>query len=144
MGMKKFLWPLMFSLAACAPRAPVAATPDPVLEARLVEAGALLEKGCYLPLRRAWRTYSDLYAQPALRKRVVVPFLKASILLAARERDLGFITPVYLNQATQLVDAEPDSPASGLMFEVVGFVAAGPRASSAISIRRSPGWSPER
>ena len=52
----------------------------------------------------------------------MVPFLKASILLAARERDLGFITPVYLNQATQLVDAEPGLAGFRPYVEVVGLL----------------------
>ena len=105
--MKKSLWLLLFSVVACSPRTVVTVAPDPALEVRVAEAGASLGKGCYLSLKRAWRSYAELYAQPALRKRVAVPFLKASLLLAARERDLGFITPVYLNQAMRLVEAEP-------------------------------------
>jgi hypothetical protein len=71
-----FLWLVLLSVAACAPRAGVTVAPDPAVEAKLAEADALLAKACYRPLKRAWRTYAELYAQPALRKRVAVPFLK--------------------------------------------------------------------
>ena len=120
--MKKALWLLLFSLAACSPRAGVTSAPDSALEAKLADAGASLDKGCYLSLKRAWRTYAELYAQPALRKRVAVPFLKTSILLAARERDLGFVTPVYLNQAVRLVEADPSLAGFRLYVEAVALL----------------------
>jgi tetratricopeptide (TPR) repeat protein len=122
MIMKKVLWLLLFSLAACAPKTAVTVPPDPALEAKLAEAVAALNKGCYLSLKRAWQAYADLYARPSLRRRVAVPFLKASILMAAREKDLGFATPVYLDQAVRLVEAEPTLAGFRPYVEVVGLL----------------------
>jgi len=124
MDLKKVLWLLLFPflMAACSPRAGVTTASDPALEAKLADAGAALDKGCYLSLKRAWRTYAELYAQPALRRRVAVPFLKSSILLAVRERDLGFVTPVYLDQAARLVEADPSLAGFRVYVEVAGLM----------------------
>ena len=141
--MKKSLWLLLVSLVACAPRAGVTTIPDPAVEAKIAEAGVLLGKSCYLPLQRAWRTYAELYALPAFRKRVAVPFLKTSLLLAVRERDLGFVTPVYLNQALRLVETEPALAGFRLYVEMVGFMA--PRTRGVIQdIDTTFGWTVTR
>jgi len=81
---------LSFVLAwACAGKGKVAtAPPESAVQARLAEADGFYRRGCYIALKKAFGIYQKLYAEPSLRERAALPFLKTCLVLAEREKDL--------------------------------------------------------
>ena len=80
---------IVVSAWACAGKGSVATAPDEsVVQTRLAEAESLYLKGCYVPLKKAFEIYKELYAKPSLRERTALPFLKTCLLLSTREKDV--------------------------------------------------------
>ena len=120
-GRKLFLVPAFLAAAACA--AGPKPEPSPVtLAPRLAEAEALAARGAYTTLKRAWRIYDDLSVDPRSRATAALPFLKTSLLLALREKDLGFDTKIYLPRALRLLAENPGLAAFRPFSEIVGLM----------------------
>jgi tetratricopeptide (TPR) repeat protein len=84
---------IFVSAWSCAGKGSVATAPDEsIVQARLAEAESLYRKGCYVPLKKAFEIYKELYAKPSLRERTALPFLRTCLLLATRERDVSIIS----------------------------------------------------
>lgn len=97
---------LLLSAAACSV-SPKLEPPPVTLAPRLEEARILAARAAYVPLKRAWRIYADLSVDPRSRAAAALPFLKTSLLLALREKDLGFDSRTYLPRAVRLLDENP-------------------------------------
>lgn len=95
-------------LAACA-GGPTRVTPalDPGLQAQAKEASDFLAHEDYLSFKKAFRIYAELGARPGSGASVAADYLRASILLGVREKDLGLIDPVPLDTADRLIAANP-------------------------------------
>ncbi len=117
-------WPalaVLLAAAACAVRPE--AEPAPVTMApRLEEARLLAARGAYAPLKRAWRIYADLSLDSRARSAAALPFLKTSLQLALREKDLGFDTKTYLPRAFRLIEENPSLAAFRPYAEIVGLL----------------------
>ncbi len=112
---------LLAGVAACS----VSPKPEPppvTLAPRLAEAEALAARGAYTTLTRAWRIYDDLSVDPRSRAAAALPFLKASLLLALREKDLGFDTKTYLPRAFRLIDENPGLASFRPYAHIVGLI----------------------
>ena len=100
---------IVVSFWACAGKGGVATAPDPAIvaaaEADLAEAATLSAAACYVPLKKAYGIYKELYAIASLRERVALPFLKTCLLLSLREKDVGILDPARtsLNTADEIV-----------------------------------------
>ncbi len=117
---------------ASAERAPVAAGPPPVdWTARLAEAGALYDAGHYTALRDARRIFGEALEAIGKRSDVVEKYLRASIALELRKKDLGILTA---GPGIDLVDLAAADPALGRYAPWLELVAGLPN-----KIKGSPG-----
>jgi tetratricopeptide (TPR) repeat protein len=88
---------IVVSLWGCFGNGTVATAPTvPGVQARLAEAESLYRKGCYVPLKKAFAIYQELYANPSFRKKTALPFLKTCLVLSAREKDLQILDPARI------------------------------------------------
>jgi len=71
------------------------------------EADAQFKTGSYLGLKNARSTYLEFLALPAFRKNSGIKFIKTSILLAIREKELGILNRKTLQEASNLINQEP-------------------------------------
>jgi tetratricopeptide (TPR) repeat protein len=93
-------------LSRCAPNAEMRVAPPaaaPELENKAAEAETLFKKGCYIGFKRAIEIYRELSAQPAIKKKILVPYLKALILMSVRQKELGFLDNEYIQRARDVV-----------------------------------------
>ena len=67
------------------------------------EADRLAGEGHYLALKKAVRTYGELYANRSARRRIATPYAEACLLLALREREIGIDNPATLAAAQKLI-----------------------------------------
>jgi len=96
--------------AACAPgtRAPLAAGPPPIdWTIRLAEADALFAAGHYTALRDARRIYGEALGQAVGRAGVAEKYVRASIALELRRKDLGILAAGSPVDLASLAAAEP-------------------------------------
>ena len=97
---------LLYGATACAPkRFP---PPDPSIAARatLAEADALLRVGCFDCLTKALEQYESVRPVPAVRAEATAGGVRASGLLALRERELGTTDSGYLEKARALAASD--------------------------------------
>ena len=97
-------------LSCCAPKAKVQAAPPipaPELENRAADAERFLKKGCYVGFKKAVEIYQELYAQPSIRGKITVSFIKTLILMTVRERELGILNDRYIQKATEILKENP-------------------------------------
>jgi hypothetical protein len=97
-------------LSCCATRGQLQKTsagPASELEKKAAAADAFMKKGCYADFKKALEIYSQLYAQPSVSKAITVPYLKALILMAVRERDLGILNDGTLGKAHDILRRHP-------------------------------------
>ena len=100
----------IISLSSCAPKAKVHVVPPaptPRLENRAAEAESFFKKGCYVGFKKAIEIYQELYAQPAIKIRILVPYIKALVLMAVREKELGILDDKYIRRARDVMDENP-------------------------------------
>jgi tetratricopeptide (TPR) repeat protein len=102
-------------LAACAVRGPLSPTaipavsrPDPSAALKTAEAGSLLERGGYIHLRRAFELYREVDGLVRMAVGTAEKFLRTSLLLDVRAKDLGVFNDLYLKTARRLIEAHPD------------------------------------
>lgn len=90
-------------------RAPVSPTPPPVdWPARLTEADALYAAGHYTALRDAQRIYGEALKSIAANPDVAEKYLRTSIALELRKKDLGVWTPGATADLEAMTGASPD------------------------------------
>jgi len=110
-GGKPVLLICVLSLAAaCAPARKAAVSPAPPgidWNARLAEADALLAAGHYTALRDAARIYGEALTGPAKIAGVAEKFIRASIALELRKKELGVLSAEPLLDLDTLAAADP-------------------------------------
>ena len=101
---------LLSSALACAPRRVPPPLPDPSIAARvtLAEADALVRAGCFDCLASALKQYESVRSVPSVGVQATAGAVRASALLALRERELGTTDSGYLEKARELAGADPN------------------------------------
>jgi len=102
-------------LSACAVRSTISPTaipavprPDPSAALIIAEAGSLLERGGYIHLKRAFDLYGEVDRLVRMDVETAEKFLKTSVLLDIRAKDLGVFNDGYLATAQRLIDDRPE------------------------------------
>ena len=96
------------ALSACAHPAPATKAPaGPTPVERLAAADALLAEGCLDCLFDAYREYVSLQSIPAAADLAARGVVRASALIAVRERELGMVDEGYLRRAREAAAATP-------------------------------------
>ena len=93
-------------LSCCAPKEAVKTAPSiaaPVLDDKATQAEVFFKKGCYIGFKKAIEIYEQLYAQRATKNKVLVPFMKALILMSVRQKELGLLDDGYIQRARDVV-----------------------------------------
>jgi hypothetical protein len=100
---------LLSTAVACAPRRIPPPAPDPAIAARVAldEADALVRAGCFDCLVDALKQYESVPLIPAVNAQATAGAVRASALLALRERELGTTDSGYLEKAREMAGAEP-------------------------------------
>jgi tetratricopeptide (TPR) repeat protein len=100
----------LISLCCCAPqteilKAHVGPTPD--LEKKAAAADGFFKKGCYVGFKKAIAIYDELYFQPAIKIRILVPYIKALVLMSVREKELGILDDKYIQRTREVIKENP-------------------------------------
>jgi tetratricopeptide (TPR) repeat protein len=98
------LFTTLASGAACAARAPAAAAPAQTTRAR-IDITALIERGCYHCLERAYRQVLEADAEHV---RLSPKAFEVALLLAARSKELGLPFEPWLERARAVIPDGPD------------------------------------
>jgi tetratricopeptide (TPR) repeat protein len=101
---------LLSAALACAPKRVPPALPDPSIAARgtLAEADALVRAGCFDCLADALKRYESVRSVPGVGIQATTGAVRASALLALRERELGTTDSGYLEKARDLAGADSE------------------------------------
>jgi len=93
---------------SCAPKKPEI-TPQQLAEYDKIikEADSLYERGAYTCLKQAFTLYEEALAFPVFRDQNREKLLRTAILLAVREKELGFLEDTYLKKASNLITTSP-------------------------------------
>ncbi len=101
-------------LSACAVRSTISPTaipavsrPDPSAALKIAEAGSLLERGGYVHLKKAFELYGEADKIVQMDGETAEKFLKTSILLDVRAKDLGIFNDDYEITAQRLMENHP-------------------------------------
>jgi len=112
-------------LAACSVRGtlsptaiPAVSRPDPSVALKTAEAGSLLERGGYIHLRRAFELYREVEGLVRMDVGTAEKFLRTSLLLDVRAKDLGVFNDLYINTARRWIEAHPDLASYGLYADI--------------------------
>ena len=101
---------ILVALAACSPpRRPVAA-PQPSAADRLAVVDAELRAGCLDCLLDAFRQYEVLRQLPDVADPATAGAIRAAVLVAIREHELGMVDEGYLAKARELASAGANLP----------------------------------
>ena len=94
--------------AACGPP-PAVAPPAPPAEltVKAARAEGEFKRGCYDGFRTAIELYGSLYAEPAMRRAVAFPYVRALLLMIVRERELGILNNAYYEKGVALIKENP-------------------------------------
>jgi tetratricopeptide (TPR) repeat protein len=93
---------------SCAPKKPEI-TPQQLAEYDKIikEADTLYERGAYTCLKQAFTLYEEALAFPVFQDQNREKLLRTAILLAVREKELGFLEDTYLKKASNLITITP-------------------------------------
>ncbi|HTK30122.1 MAG TPA: hypothetical protein VL309_11240 [Vicinamibacterales bacterium] len=106
--------------AACTPHPKPAAPQGPPPQARLAAANDLLAEGCLDCFLEAFAAFDALRAVPAVSAIATEGAIRAALLAAVRERELGLLDAPSLARARDLVNAAPAfEPGYGPYFDVI-------------------------
>jgi len=109
------LLPILIILSNCAAKkADISPQQLVAYYSKTKEADAQFKTGSYIGLKNARSTYLEFLALPAFRKNSGIKFIKTSLLLAIREKELGILNRKTLQEASNLINQEPyfsNSPA---------------------------------
>jgi tetratricopeptide (TPR) repeat protein len=97
---------ILIAAGGCAPRrigrVRATAISAPELEAGLSVAAALVDKGCYVSLKKAIPIFRNLRCS-SLSDRIAFPFAKALILMTVRGRELGILGETSIQEASRII-----------------------------------------
>jgi tetratricopeptide (TPR) repeat protein len=74
---------------------------------RVKEADAAYTSASYQGLKKAWDLYQELQSFPAYKEKTAEKFIRTSLLLALRERELAIYNPATLAAASETIAAFP-------------------------------------
>ncbi len=98
----------ILDFSACAGgRGSTKVAPSPDIEARLAEAQALVQRGAYVPFKKAAAVYEALYADREAKARVAYPYVRNLILLISRERQIGIHFSPTMEKALAVIRENP-------------------------------------
>jgi len=97
-------------LSACAPKKPLAPSPDLKAKERLAAADKNLLDGCYDCMAAAFREYDALRQIPVTAGPAAAGAVRSAALVALRERELGMFDSGYLAKAREILLAAPNVP----------------------------------
>jgi tetratricopeptide (TPR) repeat protein len=95
---------LVCAASACAPKRVAPVDPSIAARATLAEADELVRAGCFDCLAGALKQYESVRAVPGVSAMATAGAVRASALLALRERELGTTDSGYLEKARDLAD----------------------------------------
>jgi tetratricopeptide (TPR) repeat protein len=100
---------VLLSLLSCAPRKKVPFTPEQIAEfnSKIKESQALLNRGSYSCLEKAFNIFEELLDLPPYQKLARENLVKTAILLCLRENELGVINDEYFTTAWEHVRTFP-------------------------------------
>lgn len=101
---------LLAVTAACSSAKPPALSPQPSAIEQLASADRLVPAGCYDCLLGAYDKYDRLRSNPAVAADATLGAIRAAVLIAMRERELGMVDSGHLRIARDLAQAHPDLP----------------------------------
>jgi tetratricopeptide (TPR) repeat protein len=102
------LLPILIILSHCAAKkAEISPQQLVAYYSKTKEADAQFKTGSYIGLKNAWSAYREFLAIPAFRKNSGLKFIKTSLLLAIREKELGILNPKTLQKVSNLINQEP-------------------------------------
>ena len=100
--------PLLIFLSNCvAKKAEISPQQLVAYNSKTKEADAQFRTGSYIGLKNARSAYRKFLALPAFRKKSGIKFIKTSLLLAIREKELGILNQKTLQEASNLINLEP-------------------------------------
>src|SRR5262245_35813904 len=103
------MWFAAILAAACGPKQPVQPSITPAM--RLAAADALLHAGCLEGLVDAYNGYDALRSDQLVGENARAGAVRAGVLIAIREHELGLLDSGYLARVHQLLPAAPPLPA---------------------------------
>src|SRR5262245_52138652 len=103
------MWLAAILAAACGPKQPVQPSITPAM--RLAAADALLNSGCLECLVDAYKGYDALRGDQLVGANARAGMMRAGVLIAIREHELGLIDSGYLARVHQVLSAAPPVPA---------------------------------
>lgn len=75
---------------------------------RLKEADEAYDAASYIGLKKAWKLYREMLSFPAYKGRTAEKFIRASLLLSLRERELAVYNPATLGAASETIAVNPN------------------------------------
>jgi tetratricopeptide (TPR) repeat protein len=109
---------------ACGPGTTVeTAPPPPELAARAVAADGQAKRGCYVGFKNAVGIYEELYAQPAMKRRVAYPYVRTLLLLLVREREIGVLSHTSFKRASEIIAENPSLQQFRTFFDIADSLA---------------------
>jgi tetratricopeptide (TPR) repeat protein len=100
--------PLLIFLANCAAKkAEISPQQLVAYNSKTKEADTQFKTGSYMGLKNARSAYREFLDIPAFRKKSGIKFIKTSLLLAIREKELGILNQKTLQEASNLINLEP-------------------------------------
>ena len=93
---------------SCAPKKPEITSQQLAEYNKIIEeADMLYERGAYVCLKKAFSLYEEALSVPVFQDQNREKLLRTSILLAIREKELGFLEDIYLKKASRLISICP-------------------------------------
>ena len=97
--------------------------PPPELAARAVAADGQAKRDCYVGFKNAAGIYEELYAQPAMKRRVAYPYVQTLLLLLVREREIGVLSHASFKRATEIIAENPSLEQYRTFFDIADSLA---------------------
>lgn len=110
------VYAIALALAACAPKAPPTVSPQERAAQQVGGADALVRAGCDDCLVEALGRYDEARTVPATADIATAGAVRAAMLLAMRERELGFIDSGYMARAHELAGTNPGVQTASAFF----------------------------
>ena len=122
--MNRTAWILAVLLAgACSvQRSPRIVPLDAAEEAKLREAAESIGRESYLGFKKAFGLYTEMYAQPKLRRAVAENCVRAGLLFGVRAKELGILNPVPLETVGRVIAENPGLAGYRPLLEVAGLI----------------------
>lgn len=118
--MKKYMIFFLFFLAFCAPGKKTKVAPQLIdYQNKIKDADSLVKRGSYSCLKEASQVYRELLAFHRFQKQTKERLIKADLLLALRQKELGVLEHKSLEEASRLIQASPSLPEYSVYLDIV-------------------------